>query len=67
MDVSEAAPGPVVLVIMAAGPVDVSFAKNNSKFGAILWAGYPGQDGGDAIAQVLYGDYNPGAHFSPLS
>ena len=41
MEVSEAAPGPVVLVIMAAGPVDVSFAKNNSKIGAILWAGSP--------------------------
>ncbi|XP_027161060.1 probable beta-D-xylosidase 5 [Coffea eugenioides] len=66
MDVSEAAPGPVVLVIMAAGPVDVSFAKNNSKIGAILWAGYPGQDGGDAIAQVLYGDYNPGGR-SPFT
>lgn len=60
-DVSKAAKGSVILVIMAAGPVDVSFAKNNSKIGAILWVGYPGQDGGDALAQVLFGHYNPGA------
>ncbi|CAI0400279.1 unnamed protein product [Linum tenue] len=26
---------------------------------AILWVGYPGQAGGDAIAQVIFGDYNP--------
>ncbi|KAL7002903.1 putative beta-D-xylosidase 5 [Sarracenia purpurea var. burkii] len=58
--------GSVVLVIMSAGPIDVSFAKNNSKIGAILWVGYPGQAGGDAIAQVIFGDYNPGGR-SPFT
>ncbi|GER52136.1 beta xylosidase [Striga asiatica] len=33
---------PVILVIMSGGPFDISFAQNNSKIGAILWAGYPG-------------------------
>ncbi|XP_058081215.1 probable beta-D-xylosidase 5 [Magnolia sinica] len=60
MDVARAAGGPVVLVIMSAGPIDVSFALNESKIGGVLWVGYPGQLGGEAIAQVIFGDYNPG-------
>ncbi|KAG2654102.1 hypothetical protein PVAP13_1NG536238 [Panicum virgatum] len=39
---------------------DTSFAKTNPKIGAILWAGYPGEAGGMAIAQVLFGEHNPG-------
>nr|VDC72127.1 unnamed protein product [Brassica rapa] len=58
-DVTNAAKKTVVLVIMAAGPIDISFAKNLSKIRAVLWVGYPGEAGGDAIAQVIFGDYNP--------
>lgn len=66
MDVADATNGSLILVIMSAGPIDVSFARNNSKIGAILWVGYPGQAGGDAIAQVIFGDYNPGGR-SPFT
>ncbi|KAF2305394.1 hypothetical protein GH714_004903 [Hevea brasiliensis] len=53
--------GPVILVIMSAGGVDISFAKSNiSNIKAILWAGYPGEEGGLAIADVVFGKYNPG-------
>ncbi|BBH09349.1 Glycosyl hydrolase family protein [Prunus dulcis] len=48
------------LVIMSDGPIDVSFAKHVRKIGGIIWVGYPGQAGGDAIAQVIFGGYNPG-------
>lgn len=65
-EVAKAAKGPVVLVIMSAGPIDVSFATNESKIGGILWVGYPGQSGGEAIAQVIFGDYNPGLLSSSL-
>ncbi|KHG29436.1 putative beta-D-xylosidase 5 -like protein [Gossypium arboreum] len=58
-DVANAATGKVVLVVMAAGPIDITFARNMRKIGAILWVGYPGQAGGDAIAQVIFGDHNP--------
>ncbi|KAM3354566.1 hypothetical protein ACQJBY_025330 [Aegilops geniculata] len=58
--VADAAKKPVVLVLLCGGPVDVTFAKNNPKIGAIVWAGYPGQAGGIAIARVLFGEHNPG-------
>ncbi|XP_040384581.1 probable beta-D-xylosidase 7 [Oryza brachyantha] len=58
--VASAAKRPVILILLTGGPVDVTFAQNNPKIGAILWAGYPGQAGGQAIAQVLFGDHNPG-------
>ena len=64
--VAEASPHPIVLVIISAGGVDISFAQNNPKIGAILWAGYPGEEGGTAIADVLFGKYNPGGRL-PLT
>lgn len=62
--VAKAAKKPVILVLLCGGPVDVSFAKSNPKIGAILWAGYPGQAGGPAIAQILFGEHNPGVSFT---
>eukprot|EP00731_Ephydatia_muelleri_P031010 Em0022g524a len=48
---------PLVVVLMSGGPVDMSWAKANAN--ALLWVGYPGQSGGQAIAEVLYGKVNP--------
>ncbi|XP_010046160.3 probable beta-D-xylosidase 5 [Eucalyptus grandis] len=64
--VAEVAKGPVVLVILSAGGVDISFAKENPNIGGILWAGYPGEEGGRAIADVVFGHYNPGGRL-PLT
>ncbi|EEF47284.1 probable beta-D-xylosidase 2 [Ricinus communis] len=58
--VAMASKGPTILVLMSGGPIDVSFAKKDPKIAAILWAGYPGQAGGAAIADVLFGTINPG-------
>ncbi|GAB4853431.1 hypothetical protein Ancab_017622 [Ancistrocladus abbreviatus] len=65
-EVARCAKDTVVPVIMAGGPVDVSFSRNLSNIGGIMWAGYPGQDGGNAIAQVVFGDFNPSGR-SPVT
>ncbi|KAE9595084.1 hypothetical protein Lal_00041259 [Lupinus albus] len=58
-EVANAAKGPVILVIMSGGGMDVSFAKTNDKITSILWVGYPGEAGGAAIADVIFGFHNP--------
>ncbi|KAI4325981.1 hypothetical protein MLD38_031340 [Melastoma candidum] len=50
----------IVLVLTGGGPIDVSFAKNNPKIASILWIGYPGEAGPRALAEVIFGDVNPG-------
>jgi beta-D-xylosidase 4 len=59
-DVANAINGTMILIIMSTSAVNISFAKNESKVGGILWVGYPGQAGEDVIAQVIFGDHNPG-------
>ncbi len=49
---------PVILVLMNGSALSVNWAAGN--IDAILSAGYPGQEGGNAVADVLFGDYNPG-------
>jgi beta-glucosidase len=60
MEAVYAANPKTALVLMNAGPLAVTWA--NDHLPAILDAWYPGEAGGNAIAQVLLGDYNPGGH-----
>jgi len=48
---------PVILVLLNGSAVAVNWAADNVP--AILEAWYPGQAAGTAIADVLFGDYNP--------
>ena len=50
---------PVVLLLLSGGCVDVSAAQDDPRVSAIIWAGYPGQAGGEAVADALYGDCSP--------
>lgn len=58
-EVTKASKGPVILVIMSGGGMDVQFAKDDPKVSSILWVGYPGEAGGAALADVVFGFYNP--------
>lgn len=55
---------PVVLVLINGRPLDISWASEHVP--AILEAWYPGNQGGNGIADVLFGDANPGGHL-PVS
>ena len=48
---------PIVLVMTAGSAMAIDWAEENLP--AILMAWYPGQRGGDAVADVLFGDVNP--------
>ncbi|KAK5125213.1 hypothetical protein LTR85_000889 [Meristemomyces frigidus] len=50
-----------ILVLHTTGPVLLEKYKNHPNITAILWAGLPGQESGNSIADVLYGRVNPGA------
>ena len=55
---------PIVLVLLNGRPVNISWAAEHVR--AILEAWYPGTEGGNAIADILFGDANPEARL-PLS
>ena len=50
-----------IVVIHSVGPVLLSNYSTNPNITAILWAGVPGEQSGNSIADVLYGRVNPGA------
>ena len=53
-----------VVVLSAGGSVDVTPWKD--RVDAILQSWYPGEDGGSAVADLLFGDANPSGHL-PIS
>jgi hypothetical protein len=57
---------PLHVVIMEGSSVDLSFIRDSPQYGSLIWAGYPGQSGGLAIATVIFGQFNPGGRL-PLT
>ncbi|KAM0053456.1 putative glycosidase [Helianthus debilis subsp. tardiflorus] len=65
-EVASVSKGPVILVIMSGGGMDIKFAKVNPKITSILWVGFPGEAGGAALADIIFGRYNPSGRL-PMS
>ena len=53
---------PTVLVLINGRPLSVRWAAENIP--AIVEAWIPGEEGGNAVAEVLFGDYNPDGRLS---
>ena len=59
-----AAGKPVVLLLINGRPLDISWAAQHVP--AIVEAWYPGSEGGNGVADILFGDANPAGHL-PVS
>ncbi|TDP88867.1 beta-glucosidase [Halanaerobium saccharolyticum] len=50
---------PIIAVITNGSPVELNSVDQRAE--AVLEAWYPGEEGGNAVADILFGDYNPSA------
>lgn len=64
LDALAATGKPLIVVYIQGRPLNMNNASE--KADALLTAWYPGQEGGHAIADVLFGDYNPAGRL-PIS
>jgi beta-glucosidase len=55
---------PLILVLTGGSPVDI--AEIESYVDAIIYAWYPGEEGGNALADIIFGNYNPSGRL-PIS
>ncbi|MGQ1888839.1 glycoside hydrolase family 3 N-terminal domain-containing protein [Thermophagus sp. OGC60D27] len=55
---------PLIVVYIQGRPLKMNWAAQNAD--ALICAWYPGQEGGNAIADVIFGDYNPAGRL-PIS
>jgi beta-D-xylosidase 4 len=51
---------PIHVVIMSGSSLDLSYIRDSDQYSSLIWMGYAGQSGGLALANVIFGQYNPG-------
>ncbi|MED6131849.1 hypothetical protein PIB30_013579 [Stylosanthes scabra] len=57
--IADASKRPVILVLTGGGPLDVLSADRNPLIASIVWVGYPGEAGGKALTEIIFGLVNP--------
>lgn len=57
LDVAIASGKPVILVLLSGSALAIT--KAEEECAAVVYAGYPGAQGGKAVAQILFGEYCP--------
>ena len=55
----KASRSPIHVVIMSGSGLDLTFPRDSNQVASLIWMGYAGQSGGTAIANALFGQYNP--------
>lgn len=50
---------PMIVLQMGGGQIDSSPIVNNPNISALVWGGYPGQDGGTALVNIITGKTSP--------
>ena len=55
----QASSKPIIAVILSGSSLDLTYLRDSPRTGAIVWGGYSGQDGGTAIADLLFGSFSP--------
>ncbi|KAI0735313.1 beta-glucosidase [Earliella scabrosa] len=48
-----------IVVVNAVGPIIMEAWVENPNVTAVVWAGLPGQEAGNSLVDILYGDVNP--------
>ena len=52
-------PQPIIVVILSGSSLDLTYVRDSEKTGSVVWGGYSGQDGGRAVADLLFGRFSP--------
>ena len=52
----------IILIIYGPATVNIDDWVNNNKVKGILFGGYPGAECGNALVDILFGDYSPSGH-----
>ena len=52
-------PNPLIVVILSGSSLDLTYVRDSDRTGSVVWGGYSGQDGGSAIADLLFGRFSP--------
>ena len=55
----KASRSPIHVVIMSGSGLDLTFPRDSNQVASLIWMGYAGQSGGTAIANVMFGEFNP--------